>query len=386
MSIAVSFPLVIFPCRSSIYSLLATKDYVLVSGGRQRIAETPFKCITFFIVLFSLVTGLIMPNIEVVLGLIGSTIGVMINVMFPSMFLVRVANKSPKERFWARFVFFVGIFIMVMGTLANLHAIQQTFSTVKTVDKDVVETKQIISADLIANELAKQQLNKKDVLEFKSKDTLHEAVKTELKKSGEIRIEPPVPVEPIIKSDVKVKQEKAIKVDNGNTISKDAIKKEEEELERRPEIDILEKLKSHENEEKKILAESKKILEELKGARQIQYEKTKIKPIIPLPKDLNSSIDKKPIMFSDEKKNQVGGVEVKDKLPLPLVLKEAKNLSKVKTELNRDKRDLTPTVGSNNDNKEENCEKTDKDQNEKLLKIKNDTKDDSGVEIFNIKN
>uniref|UniRef100_A0A2S2R2C4 Putative sodium-coupled neutral amino acid transporter 10 n=1 Tax=Sipha flava TaxID=143950 RepID=A0A2S2R2C4_9HEMI len=102
MSIAVSFPLVIFPCRSSIYSLIATKDYVLVSGGRQHIAETPFKCITFFIVIFSLLTGLIMPNIEVVLGLIGSTIGVMINVMFPSMFLVRVSNKNLKERFWAR--------------------------------------------------------------------------------------------------------------------------------------------------------------------------------------------------------------------------------------------------------------------------------------------
>lgn len=129
MSIAVSFPLVIFPCRSSIYSLLATKvsekltevlmmytlkllifinlnnffkDYVLVSGGRQHIAEIPFKCITFFIVFFSLVTGLLMPNIEVVLGLIGSTIGVMINVMFPSMFLVKVAYKSHKERFLAR--------------------------------------------------------------------------------------------------------------------------------------------------------------------------------------------------------------------------------------------------------------------------------------------
>lgn len=78
------------------------KDYVLVSGGRQHIAETPFKCITLFIVLFSLVTGLLMPNIEVVLGLIGSTIGVMINVMFPSMFLVKVAYKNPKERFLAR--------------------------------------------------------------------------------------------------------------------------------------------------------------------------------------------------------------------------------------------------------------------------------------------
>lgn len=43
-----------------------------------------------------------MPNIEVVLGLIGSTIGVMINVMFPCMFMVRVANKSHKERFWAK--------------------------------------------------------------------------------------------------------------------------------------------------------------------------------------------------------------------------------------------------------------------------------------------
>lgn len=84
------------------FVLFFFKDYVLVSGGRQHIAETPFKCITFCIVLFSLVTGLLMPNIEVVLGLIGSTIGVMINVMFPSMFTVRVANKSPKERFWAR--------------------------------------------------------------------------------------------------------------------------------------------------------------------------------------------------------------------------------------------------------------------------------------------
>lgn len=229
-----------------------------------------------------------------------------------------------------------------------------------------------------------------DTLELKSKDTLHDAAKTELKKFGEIRVEPPVPVEPIIKSNVETKQEKAIKVDNGNTISKDAINKEEEELERRPEIDILNKLKSHENEEKKILAESKKILEELKGARQIQFEKNKTNPNKPFSKDLNSSIDKnkdkKPIMFSGEKKNQVGGVEVKDKLPLPLVLKEANNPSRVKTELNRDKRDITSTMDSNNDNKDENCEKADKDKNEELLKIKNDSKHDKDVDNLDIKN
>jgi hypothetical protein len=42
---------------------------------------------------------------------------------------------------------------MVMGTLANIYAIQQSLSTTKQVNKD------IISADLIAHTLNKQQLN-----------------------------------------------------------------------------------------------------------------------------------------------------------------------------------------------------------------------------------
>ncbi|KAL5242437.1 hypothetical protein ACI65C_009847 [Semiaphis heraclei] len=338
MSIAVSFPLVIFPCRSSIYSLLATKDYVLVSGGRQHIAETPFKCITCFIVLFSLVTGLLMPNIEVVLGLIGSTIGVMINVMFPSMFLVRVANKSPKERFWARFIFFVGIFIMVMGTSANLYAIHQTFSNMKTVHREAESYP-------------------------KPMDVHHEIINPKLKTSEEIRVEPPVPVEPIIKANnAEVKQEKSVKVDSGNTISKDAINKEDEELEKRPEIELLEKLKSHEKEEKKILAESKKILEELKGARQVQFEKNKRKLVNNL-KNLNTNnmntnkqeIKKNHIPL-DEKKSKL----VKEQVPLPLVLKEANRPNKTNIETKRDKRDLTSTMHSNTDENEENCNKNEK--------------------------
>lgn len=47
---------------------------------------------------------------------------------------------------------------MVMGTLANLYAIQQTFSNTKTVDKSIAGAKDIIFADSIVNELAKQQL------------------------------------------------------------------------------------------------------------------------------------------------------------------------------------------------------------------------------------
>lgn len=199
--------------------------------------------------------------------------------------------------------------------------------------------------------------------------TQHDIINPKLKTSEEIRVEPPIPVEPIIKSNAEVKKEKPVKVDNGNTISKDAIKKEDEELEKRPEIELLEKLKNHENEEKKILAESKKILEELKGARQVQFEKNKKKPVtngIDL-KFNNKLKDKKMDTSLDEMKNQL----VKDKLPLPLVLKEANKPNKTKVEINRDKRDLTSTVNSNNDEKEENCIKNEKAENNDSTRVKN---------------
>ncbi|XP_050428247.1 putative sodium-coupled neutral amino acid transporter 10 isoform X2 [Adelges cooleyi] len=359
MSIAVSFPLVIFPCRSSIYSLIATKDYVLVSGGRQHIAETPFKCITFFIVIFSLITGLLMPNIEVVLGLIGSTIGVIINVMFPSMFLVRVANKEHKEKFWAKLILFAGIFIMVMGTFANLFAIQQSLSVSKIAVNEAIKAKEVIPVDTIAKEMLKEIEKPLKIDKLKSKDIeQHPSIKLKLNPSEEIRVEPPIPVEPVVKSDVKVID----KIDVGNSISKDAIKKEEDELNKRSEIDILEKLKSHENEGKKILAESKQILNELKKTRlKLEKDKKMLNTI----KEMNSTNlkqEKQNIMSSTEKKTKIKDV-IKDKIPLPIVLQEnnkTKNNNKNK-EITREKRDVD-SIGDKkilSDNNE-NCEKDNK--------------------------
>lgn len=47
---------------------------------------------------------------------------------------------------------------MVMGTLANLYAIQQTFSTA---DKNIIETKDIILADSLVKEIANKQVKDK---------------------------------------------------------------------------------------------------------------------------------------------------------------------------------------------------------------------------------
>lgn len=55
---------------------------------------------------------------------------------------------------------------MVMGTLANLYAIQQSFSTIKTVDKSIAGAKDIIFADSIVNELAKQQLKNTSMFSY----------------------------------------------------------------------------------------------------------------------------------------------------------------------------------------------------------------------------
>lgn len=55
---------------------------------------------------------------------------------------------------------------MVVGTLANLYAIQQSFSTMKAVEKDNVEAKNIISIDSKADDLIKQQLNVKSMYLF----------------------------------------------------------------------------------------------------------------------------------------------------------------------------------------------------------------------------
>ncbi|XP_050534477.1 putative sodium-coupled neutral amino acid transporter 10, partial [Daktulosphaira vitifoliae] len=371
MSIAVSFPLVIFPCRSSIYSLLSSKEYVLVSGGRQHIAETPFKCITFFIVTFSLVTGLLMPNIEVVLGLIGSTIGVIINVMFPSMFLVRVANKNPKEKFWAKFIILVGVFIMVMGTMANLFAIQQSLELSKTIEQEVISTKHIVSANNVHNEHLQKKIEekplKKNKVKAKKESKEIPNIKIEAKPSEEIRVEPPIPVEPVdaVKPIVKTINSK---IETANSISKDAIKKEEEELEKRPEIDILEKLKSHENEGKKILAESKQILNELKETR-LKLEKNNDE--LKLINKLNTTelkLKNMNIMLQNENDKKIKLEEViKDKIPIPLALHE-NNSTKSKntnTELIREKR-YTKVIKKSLNDEVENCKKEEKAQEKKL--------------------
>jgi len=132
LSVAISFPLVIFPCRLSINSLLwptakkgiesAAADGV-EAAGVSYIPPLRFKAITASIVVCTLIIGINVPGIEAILGLVGSTVGVLISFIFPStMFLVvsSVSHGEGREKFISKIVFCMGVIIMVSSTYMNL--------------------------------------------------------------------------------------------------------------------------------------------------------------------------------------------------------------------------------------------------------------------------
>nr|CAD7587373.1 unnamed protein product [Timema genevievae] len=334
LSVAVSFPLVIFPCRASLYSLLFRRVQMPHHEGVSTyIPEARFKCITVFIISCSLVIGLLIPNIELVLGLVGSTIGVLICVMFPAVVFIRISTKSTNDRHMAQVILFVGVLILVLGTYATLYAANEAVVNLKTDSKKEVVT---IRADLISNlvdfdknsnnerreDTKNQQLEAKvklkeafpeakiaqtfdkDKLEIEAKAKKEEKNVQDEEKKLDVRQEPPVPVEPVVKpvepalvqpsiAPAEKKEEEKLSPPIGHkkvvnipeqVINQDAIKKEEEELaeaEKQADADgekkkeeLLRKLEKHQEEQKKLLQEQKQILEELKvQKKEIEREK-----------------------------------------------------------------------------------------------------------------
>uniref|UniRef100_A0A6B2E916 Putative amino acid transporter n=1 Tax=Phlebotomus kandelakii TaxID=1109342 RepID=A0A6B2E916_9DIPT len=122
ISVACSFPLVIFPCRASLYSLLYRKDHI---DAVNYIPEIKFRLLTVVIVIVCLIIGILIPSIELVIGLIGSTMGVSICVIFPALCFKRVAKKDSTEKSAAQFICVFGFVLMILGTYANLSAIDE---------------------------------------------------------------------------------------------------------------------------------------------------------------------------------------------------------------------------------------------------------------------
>ncbi|KAM3960715.1 uncharacterized protein ACR2FA_005152 [Aphomia sociella] len=322
MSVAFSFPLIIFPCRASLYSLLYKKvhsshhDHII----NHSIPESSFRCITVAIIAVSLFISLLIPNIELVLGLVGSTIGVLVCLVFPAACFVNVTFKNTNERVLAKGIIVLGLIILVLGTYANLQAAENRvdkyddkFITQEKIDKMVEDFFQKMDND---GELVKA-IDKNELQNDKIKSNEDGGIK-------ESAVQPPNPLPPESRSNEKEHNIESVKevmkidevlpeikefvdkvseshpknlnkfndaviANDENNIEKSVLEKEnlkedkaktvsnEEKLNMIKQQQLIETIKQHGEEQKELIKEQKEILDEIiKTKKELQQNKNEV--------------------------------------------------------------------------------------------------------------
>lgn len=335
MSLAFSFPLIIFPCRASLYSLLYRKAHPSNHDNiiNHSIPEGTFRLITVSIIGVTLFTSLLIPNIELVLGLVGSTIGVLICVVFPAAAFINLTFLDTNERVLAKVILVLGLFILVLGTYANLQAAENKldkyddkFITQERIDKMVeeffeskrLENAEEVIAKPISNDIGKQPQTKE-----------------ENSKESEVQPPNPVPPEPQskekpdkinINNELKLKDPEIINgapkqinanpknlsnkitepkqpivniLSGSNNLTNSKSQSEQEKLELIKQKQLIETMKQHGEEQVELIKEQKEILHELKKTHEEEINKKE---------DINSNEAKK---IAVESIKQIADIAIK---------------------------------------------------------------------------
>ncbi|XP_030757930.1 putative sodium-coupled neutral amino acid transporter 10 [Sitophilus oryzae] len=344
LSVAFSFPLVVFPCRASVHSLIYRDVHSLHESTSNYIPEGRFKGITIAIICISLLVGIMIPNIELVLGLIGSTIGIAVCVLFPVLCFIYISTKNTNERLLAKFIFAIGFILMILGTFENFNRLDKIESFSTTVNP-ITEKKDVLK--IIENPISNLKKDDMDLINKplksaegavneKINQSKIETIKIITERSLDIRHEPPEPIEPqepekvAEQEEIKpipevVKVEEIIKLgpveiesniknqSKNDEVDIEAIKKDETEMKLQVEEQkqedshleehkiILDTIQKQNEVQEEIVKQQKKLIEVIQEQNQQKVNEEKMKAVKEIESIALKAIEK---ISSDVKENE----------------------------------------------------------------------------------